>query len=825
MQASSYIFIFTFMIQVESFHLSKKNYQTDETEINRLMNNLTAANHSSAMIFETRGDLKTEPCTLQVTGESTNQFTHEILKYRYNFVHFRLNFVNFSVNETQAVIAKNDWIWTYKGENGAHQYLYLPGEFGYLSFGLLWAHTLRKKLPVDIKKTGDCSNLTIGLYETDLLIGNALGNMTSEIASRYDIFNSSFWCYYGRSFIQPLFLYDACKNSICTFQTIEYRCCKFLIDYTKKTRRVECDKEEYHYGELWWMLPIITGNICFAFYPLLLTTIGMKIKAVSKRLKKERNISLSMDTFAETTESSNEDRNRKNKHLYISLKGSRPITVLSTLCSPFYGWDLSRPIVSRVLRIWIIILPITLSMIRVLIDFKYAKDILIEAVRKGALIGFSSLLAGPNEARKQFLYIFGGPVVALAIYFSFGFLLIVFPSHLEDFVSIGIPARIKKFVFVVRMPLKLKEKLSGINVRHQTGYKELHKLLLAQIFMLLHFQFWSQSLKLFYLRWKNVIFSTMTLKMHSVFASVVSSFVCLPLYILFCLLELLFSVLYYAFPVINCFFIVLKSFLIHYTSFFQGRGCVMRCLQYVLFLPMLVLFCISWYMFCIIFFDGFWFLSKIAMFTYSGIIAYPKLSYGYLVLVCMALYYLTESFNAFGDSYRELLKLSIEACERFQLKHIDDSDMDEKEIKDIRNKYGIKSDLFYMIVDRHLPRRNQVLITILKFTSVITLLTISVELLVTFDKFQELSLISHVFTVLFICALPKIIKVMCLQSYRHRTRRKMQQKLFRTVAEYVRNRTRNDRTSDDIERVVIRSRNSGYNTFRDTCSEEMNDES
>lgn len=117
-----------------------------------------------------------------------------------------------------------------------------------------------------------------------------------------------------------------------------------------------------------------------------------------------------------------------------------------------------------------------------------------------------------------------------------------------------------------------------------------------------------------------------------------------------------------------------------------------------------------------------------------------------------------------------------------------------------RSKKGIKRDLFNVIVDKHLPRRNQVLITILKFTSVIFVLTISVELLTRFHKFQELSLLTHVFTVLFVCSLPKIIRISCMQSYRRSGRRKLRHKLYGTICEYAKNgKAKTSDTEDEEE--------------------------
>jgi hypothetical protein len=53
---------------------------------------------------------------------------------------------------------------------------------------------MKESISIDIEKSGECKNLTIGNKDTDYLIGQALGNMTSEIASKYEIYNSSLWC-------------------------------------------------------------------------------------------------------------------------------------------------------------------------------------------------------------------------------------------------------------------------------------------------------------------------------------------------------------------------------------------------------------------------------------------------------------------------------------------------------------------------------------------------------------------------------------------------------------------------------------------------------
>ncbi|XP_060592786.1 uncharacterized protein LOC132747423 [Ruditapes philippinarum] len=648
--------------------------------------------------------------------------------------------------------------------------------------------------------------------------------MTSNIAKMNDNYNSSYWCYNTRVWLREWYIYYGCENSVCTFQTFEYRCCKYYIDFITRDRKIQCGKEHYEFGALWWMLPIIIGETCFAFCPLLLTKMGMKVKKISNGIKKNKNALhvRSMTTFAESDECSNETQCKGNvKYQYISTKNSNPITFLSTICYPLHGFDLSGPIVSRLLRLWIIILPMSLSTIRVTVDYIYAKDLVADAVKKGALVGFSSIIAGPSVARERFLYIFNGPVTALSIYIVFGCILIVFPRDLEKFLNAGFHETRGMELFLCKIPLMLKEKWSGLSIQQTQGYHKIHKLFLAQIFMLLHCGFWKYSFNLFYIRWKQFVFPAMTRKFKSSFIASVASAPILPLYIVFSTLELCFSVLYFLLPVVNCSVSLLKAFLIHYFKFFNDREPFVKCLRYVLFLPLVVLFIISWYMYCLLFFDGMWFLSKILMFTYSGIIAYPRISYGYLILVFMAIYYLTESLNTFGENYRQLFKLCIEVCERYQSRHHDDSDVDSNVCYDIRNKYGIKRELFYMVVDTHLPRRNQALITVLKFTSVVTILTISVELLITFNKFQDLSLVSHVFTVLFICALPKILRMMCVDNYRnHARKRKLRQGILRTVSDYVRKRSKEAEDSDSDEDIIDYLRSREHDTVIDNIDGE-----
>ncbi|KAL4241137.1 hypothetical protein ACF0H5_001915 [Mactra antiquata] len=808
----------------EHFYNSMKLRSYNETfqnEKSTLTQNSKTKSHDQ--LIEKSEDMNTpdneSSCRIQPYHESVEFYSKEILDHGYNFMYLNLTFYSneshqrIQIAETKKVINKYDWIWTFKGEYGAHQYLFLPGDFGYLSFGLLWSHTRTDKMNINFRTYGNCSDLRIGTNKTDLLIGNALGNLTSEIATLFDRYNYSYWCYNYRLWIESHSLYWLCRNSICTFQTFEYRCCKYVV-YLNNTRDIECSKDHYHFGALWWMLPIIIGNILFAFYPIVLVKVGMTFSEWTAAVKKRPFLPTSLKTFTRMTST---DRLEK-KYKFVSLKGHFPITFMSTIFSPVCHWDCSGPITSRIIRLWVLLLPVSICTIRVLLDNKYAHDLVKGAVMKNALVGFSSLIAGIEEASRVFLPIFNGPVTALAIFLSFSCAFVLLPKHFDHFLEKGLRDchSNARYMFLYQIPLKLIERYSGISIRKSAGYKRFYSIFIAQTFMLLHWRFWRHVVKLFCARWTNVIcpgFVPNTRNFLLLFILYVFMF---PIYLLFCFIELVITVLYFMFPVINSIFLVLKATLVEYFALFKHCGKFLKFVRIVLLFPLFGLFLVSWYMYCIIFFDAFWFLTKITMFTYAGVIAYPKISYGYMILCFMSIYYLIESARAFGDSYRELLKISIEVVEKVNGEVCEDEELGPVRYNTFVEKHSLHRDLFLLIVDRHRPRRNQILITLLKFGSVITLLTISVELLITFDKIQDLSLVSHVFTVLFVCALPKLVRNLCMENYKSESKRRLRSKIKKTFLWFLRH-CQTDWSFEDYE-----FSNNGYSAINSTYS---NDES
>lgn len=233
----------------------------------------------------------------------------------------------------------------------------------------------------------------------------------------------------------------------------------------------------------------------------------------------------------------------------------------------------------------------------------------------------------------------------------------------------------------------------------------------------------------------------------------------------------------------GCFLIVLKAFLNHALVNFKHRayrkvqtsylvGSVKALISFLILVTLLFI----WYIYCLIFFDASWVLTKIIIFTYSGMIAYPRRSYGYIILTLMALYYVTECLKSFGATYQRLLELTFDAWNDVRKK---------RNQVFVDNEKRIPTALWEIVIERHCPRRVQVAYTIFQIFSIISILTISIKLLSSLGRFQQLSVIYDPFTALFICALPKLIKSLFSKNFQHRNRATLRENIAKTVLAYM----------------------------------------
>ena len=843
-------------------------------------------------------------CELSVSKKSAETFSRLILKHQYDFVYLKLIFHNLTVREDSekvTVIRYDNWVWTYKGENGGYRYLNFPFYFGYLSFGLLWYRTHVDPLPIEIIGHGDCSNVTAG-KNADMMIGEALNTMTKYIAAVTDDYIASYWCYTKRVHLQSRALLFYCQNAICMAQTFEYSCCKYTANQVTEEGGVDCGHDHYKLDSLGWFLPIFVSLVLFFYYPLLLTAVGYKLSDGFKQnvekgitdnqgigsndlaalddesseafLDIKKNVdscsqssdnskTLSTAIQASTSFQSQNFKIRLNpkpqkrhfilntrpKYLHLSKKRKQgrkrdssqikksnfelapsfivetrgelsdtskqndlatlnptksmnklaqcdedficvedhrlPVTFFSTIFEPIQNINFRRPTFFRLLRLMVIFIPLTLTACRIWLDYVYAGSFVKAVVDKGALIGFPSMIAGFESSRRHFLHIFGGPWVALPLYVCVGSILISVPKNLESCLEGGLIETEEHTLCPLFLCSKTKAILGSVEITDAKGFRRIHLVLYSQAIMLLNRVFWKETFRLYLLRW--YYFKNWFLKERFFWTSskltLLASFILGIVYIHLCLLETILTCLCFACPVMGCFLIVLKAFLNHALVNFKHKayrkvqasylvGSVKALISFLILVTLLFI----WYIYCLIFFDASWVLTKIIIFTYSGMIAYPRRSYGYIILTLMALYYVTECLKSFGATYQRLLELTFDAW----------NDVRKKRYQVfVDNEKRIPTALWEIVIERHCPRRVQVAYTIFKIFSIISILTISIKLLSSLGRFQQLSVIYDTFTALFICALPKLIKSLFSKNFQHRNRVTLRENIAKTVLAYM----------------------------------------
>lgn len=141
------------------------------------------------------------------------------------------------------------------------------------------------------------------------------------------------------------------------------------------------------------------------------------------------------------------------------------------------------------------------------------------------------------------------------------------------------------------------------------------------------------------------------------------------------------------------------------------------------------------------------------MFTYTAVVACPRETYGYFMLIFISAYFLLERFYRFGDINHFILKVVIKVCknnESLQEYIYYYKERDEEKV------YGLSREMFEYLEEQIRPRRIQMLQTIIQFLSIVFILAVSIVLMERFRTFEDLSLFVHVFFTIFICASPII---------------------------------------------------------------------
>ena len=637
-------------------------------------------------------------CTLRISDDSKHYFSSMILHNKYNFVYLKLEFNNFSIVESEDVIEYKRWVWTYKGDKGGYQNLFLPINYGYLSFGLLWTHTFVGPMRLKLSSSVTCNNLTSG-NKTDIMISEALGDMTNEIATHDDVYNSSYWCYHARIYINSRIIKNRCENFDCPYQTTEYRCCKYKIDLVTKKRSIDCNREHNPLGAVWWIFTKYLDILAWVYYPLILTYFGYKLTNANKPIQAE---SLEIDNVL------NSPSERPITEEFVFLSNNRyPITFLGTVKQALCFCNVKNIVCSRLLRFTIILSPLAVLVFKIVLAFSEEGSFIKAAISKGAMLTFNTLLVDFQKARKSYLVIFGGPHVALSLYVLLSSIFIQIPRDLESFLVRGLFDFESLGLSPLTLSLETKCRLAGLQCSNMTGFNKLHYTLSSNLLLLLNKGLWKHTFKVLFHRWKLIIYPFL----KEICSPCLLVAICIPLvvgYLIVCILELVLMLLFNLFPIVSFLFILFKAYVNSIIDFSKYRSnTFVKVLGYILIPFTILALSFTWYIYCLMIFQCIWFFTCTILFTYSGIIAYPRISYGYLILVFMAVYYIVEIFNKFGKSYQKLLQVTIKASK--SVNHNSRGKMVE-----IQDNIGIPKRLWERIIERHQARRIKVASTILQ---------------------------------------------------------------------------------------------------------------
>lgn len=712
-----------------------------------------------------------DTCELELCKICVGMFRHVVHYRQASFVHLKLTSDNMThLKSERNVISENQWVWTFYGKEGGFEFLKWPSEYGIWSLRLLSSYTVSTPLNIKlIRVKGNCSNLVVGKKSSDEVISKALLNLTLTLMSysREDnvTYAPSFFCYRKRNLFVSDFVYKLCINIICPVDPLKYVCCSYSYRAREMTRKLVCKGAELSYDSLWWTLSTVPAFFLFAFSPLI-------IMFVCNQFPNSKRCSVACISANRTglmCKNSCIDRN------IVLLDGNQPVTFLGTILAPLTTFTkvlksdhpgFYKYVFVKVCRCFYPLISLTFIGIQILLDHQYLSWYIYNVIDIGIPMGFRSMIAGYERSKDKFLPFLGGPYIALGLYLLVTCFLLVIPESLSEFLVSGLQTSwVDESKTPLRLSIKTIETFGRVRIRFVQGYSKLFKVFLGQFYMLTNTEFWKYVVgiqKSRLLIWFQGQRGCLCLF--------------LPFYILICLLEIFLCILEYGFPILSFGLIIIKAFYrrrsdkTSNTVFGLFLGIIIG-----IFLTACVLFFL--FMFCTIFLDATLFITRITIFTFTGIVMYPKVSYGILILVLTIIYYFWDSMQDFAKIYRSLLKDIILICESIQTEQ-------ERLVVKIGDYKGIKQHLFEFVIERHQPRRHQVVKSVIRMGIVILGLVLAIRLLIEMDGLRELHVVMHVGTALFVCALPQIVKSMCAGKGERFKRKLFRKEIAATIKRY-----------------------------------------
>ncbi|CAC5402150.1 unnamed protein product [Mytilus coruscus] len=624
------------------------------------------------------------------------------------------------VNHTKCTISPFEWIWTYKGENGGFQYLPLMKEFSYYSLSLLDHYSISMTFNLDLKgecflKIGD-RNTTERLGSTFLKVFNQSFQHDSEIGLKY-----GYICYISKTHMKYT-MYMFSKYIIRPKQSMGYRCCRNKFNKLTRKDTISCTSDTIMIDNgLLWNFPYVMCWLLFLFLPLLFLKYS-------------------------------EDKYKNVNVVHEQWLPSNPISFGNVLRDPFNRTCASGKFFSRLLKIICILLTSLFVVLEVLSYYYYLNDFVVTSTQAGVPFNWITMAAGYSLSKDTFLTCFGGPFIALGLYYVLTAFLLCLPTDLSKFVDKGIDDKADMFTSLLTVDISTKAKLGAIlNIHRQEGYTRVYSILGANISMLINPSFWNLGFQIQKRRFNGYI---LILTRNRILYRLVLTAALIPIYFFICVIEWVLAIFVYGLPVVGFFIIFINAYYntVKQVHTFQRTGSASFVFGIVLIVLIFVCVAFDIYIFSLLFIESFIFLCRICTYSFAGLIAYPDITYGYLVFTITVIIYVTESIQHVNDVYTYLFETIKNIC-----KQVKKGKQFQAVPLSSRNgcKMFVSKPLFRYVVRYYRPLRIEILFSLLKLTFIVIILYMSISIL-TFKELSKMSTLTQAITALFICLIPKL---------------------------------------------------------------------
>lgn len=671
-------------------------------------------------------DNVTDTCFMEINKGDIDEFVYQMHKRDFQISLLKMN-LKFSedVEMTTCTITHLDWIWTFPGQNGGSQYLYLMKEYSIYSLGILNQYTFSMEFGINVK--GNCP-VIIGERNTTERIGLAflqafnrslLGENKADITHGYV-------CYLSRIYMEETLFYFS-KYIISPMQTVGYRCCNNTFDTKTRMDNISCHSTTIMIDNvLWWNFPYVMGWLMFLVLPIPF------MNALSNGQSRDKT-----------------GQKHANDWLYVN-----PISIDMVLKSRYLRAFTTGRLFSCFIKIFCVLLTSTFIVIEVLAYFIFHNEFIVSLTRAGSPFNWITMAAGYRLSKNSFLPCFGGPYVALILYLVTFSIILCVPYDLSIFIEKGLEDRKGHFKSLLAMDLTTRSKLGAIfNIQRQSGYEQFYSILKANVYMLINPSFWSLGFQLQIRRLQgyiNIIYR------DGKVCRLIIVLLLIPVYLLTCVCEWLLSILLYGFPVVGFFVIIVHAYYNWVKCKIKKTDRMSYLVSIISIILMSIIVAFDIYIFSLIFIDSFVFLSRICTYVFTGLIAYPDVTYGYFVFTITVIIYVTESIQHIDVVYSRLFEKAKVACERYQQKRM----FPAVPLITMKESVSVMSAaLFRYVVRYKRPVRIEILVSLFKLMLIVIVLFMSISTLLAFKEISQMTALTQTITALFICLLPKLWKM------------------------------------------------------------------